>query len=90
MPVQHFRDGYGCSLPLTAWIIGIIDRDHCVSVFYGLQVRFELAAHGFLIGRVYDLRKCSQSIEIPIPQLRRPLGRLLLIGDIAVRFELYL
>ena len=30
----------------------------------------------------------SKSIEIAIPQLRRPLGRLLLIGDIADRFEL--
>ena len=64
LPVQHFRDGHSRSLPLAAWIIEIVDRDHCVSVFYGLQVRLELAAHGFPIGRVYDFRTDRQSIEI--------------------------
>ena len=53
--VQHFRDGYRCSLPLAAWIIGIVDRNHRVGVVHGLQVRLELAAHDFLIGHVYDL-----------------------------------
>ena len=66
MPVQHFRDGYGCSLPLAARIIGIIDRNHRVGFVYGHQVRFEFAAYSFLIGQVYDFRTGSQGIEIAI------------------------
>ena len=51
---------------------------------------FEPAAHGFLIGHIHNFRAGSQGIEIPIPQLRRPLGRLLLIGNKADRFELFI
>ena len=85
--VQHFRDGHSPSLPLAARIIGLVDRHPRMGSVYGLQVRFEVAAHGFLIGHVYDFRTGSQGIEIAVAQLRRPLGRLLLIGDIADRFE---
>ena len=52
------------------------------------HVKELVAAHGFLIGHVYDFRAGSQSIKIPIPQLRRPPGRLLLMGNIADRFEI--
>ena len=79
LPVQHFRDCYGRSLPLAAWIIGIVDCNHRVGFVYGLQLRFALAAHGFLIGHVYDLRTGSHGIEIAVAQLRRPLCRLLLM-----------
>ena len=64
LPVQHFRNSHSRSLSLTAWIIGIVDRNHRIGLVYGLQVRFEFTAHGFLIGRVYDFRTGSQSIEI--------------------------
>ena len=86
--VQHFCDCCGRGLPLTAWIIGIVDRNHSASFVYGLQVRFELTAHGLLIDHIYGLRTDSQSIEIAVAQLRRPLGRLFLIGNIADRFEI--
>ena len=56
LPVQHLRNGHSRDLPLAAWIIGTVDCNHCVGFVYGLQVRFELTAHGFLIGHVYDFR----------------------------------
>ena len=85
--MQHLGDCYGRGLPLAEWIIRIENSDQRVGLFHSLQVRFELTAHGFLVGHVYDLRAGSQGIEIAVPQLRRPLGRLLLVWDIADCFE---
>ena len=48
--VQQFRNGCGRGFPLTTRIFGIIDRDHRLGFFYGFEIRFELAAHGFLVG----------------------------------------
>ena len=38
LPVQHFRDGHSCGLPLAARIIGIVDRNHRVGFVHNLQV----------------------------------------------------
>lgn len=85
--VPYVPDRLKGSLPLEARIVGIIDRNQRIGFVYGLQVRFEFAAHGFLVARIYDFRTGGQRIEIPIPQLRRPLGRLLLIGNIRSRIR---
>ena len=65
--VQQLRNGHGRSFPLAARIIGIVDCNHRFGVFYGLQVRFEFAAHGLLIGRVYDFRTGRQGVEVTFP-----------------------
>lgn len=61
----------------------VVNNYDCLRLRYSPKMRLKPTAYRFSQRRIYKFCTPGQRIEVSVTQLRRPLGRLFLIGDIA-------